>query len=205
MAAALPIIQSEVPKQWIPIREALRKEAERKPYITAERLAEICEPFGVTDWRDQFQMTNYLHQLGSLLHFQNDDKLTSTIILQPKWAVEGVYTFLKNEQLAKQNGHFSSEAFLDILCEKNYTRTGGQKILQMMTKDNFDICYQAKKGQYVATQLLPDNPPNYTFHKNDCLQFRYQYPIMPKGLLSRLIVRLSEYLERDSERDEQIV
>ncbi|MFN0035091.1 MAG: COR domain-containing protein [Saprospiraceae bacterium] len=205
MAAALPIIQSEVPKQWKPIRDALREEAEKIPYITAERLAEICEPFGVTDWKDQFQLTGYLHRLGSLLHFQEDKELMATIILSPKWAVDGVYTFLKDERLAKQNGRFSGEWFLDLLCEKGYTRPGGQKILQMMTKDNFDICYEASKGHYVAAQLLPDNAPEHTFHKNDCLQFRYQYPIMPKGLMSRLIVRLSEYLETGPQSGEQIV
>jgi len=206
MVAALPIIHSKVPKSWIPIREALRREAEKMPYISTERLAEICEPYGVTDWRDQFQLTDYLHKLGSLLHFQNDEQLMGTIILRSSWAVEGVYTFLKDERLAKKNGQFRSEEFFEMLCANgSYTPSGGQKILQLMTKDNFDICYEASKGRYVAAQLLPDNAPAYTFHKNDCLQFRYQYPIMPKGLISRLIVRLSEFLEADQESGEQVV
>jgi internalin A len=76
----------------------------------------------------------------------------------------------------------------------------------LMTKNNFDICYEATEGHYVAAQLLPDNAPlSIKWFPRDVLQFRYQYPIMPKGLMSRLIVRLSDDIERDAASGEQIV
>ena len=75
-----------------------------------------------------------------------------------------------------------------------------------MTKNNFDICYEATEHNYVAAQLLPDNAPlSIKWFPKDVLQFRYQYPIMPKGLMSRLIVRLSDDIERDKESNEQHV
>jgi len=169
----------------------------------------LCQPFEVTKEADQFLMTEYLHQLGSLLHFQSEeDNLLDLIVLSSEWVVEGVYTVLKNERIKeKLKGKFTAKDMTNILCanqykigdkEKEYSKIDAQKILQLMSKNNFDICYKSESGKYVAAQLLPDDrPTNFRWNKsyNAALQFRYQYPIMPKGLMSRLIVRLSEYLE----------
>ncbi|MCB0840083.1 MAG: hypothetical protein KDD63_27345 [Bacteroidetes bacterium] len=205
----LPIVKNELPKQWNPIRESLREMAQKRPYIDAGRLHHLCEPFQVAEEADQFLMTEYLHQLGSLLHFQSEeDNLMDLIVLSPEWVVEGVYTVLKDERIRGElNGKFSAKDMTNILCanqyqigekEKTYTRVDAQKLIQLMSKNNFDICYKSEGGKYVAAQLLPDDrPSNFRWNKsfNAALQFRYQYPIMPKGLMSRLIVRLSDYLE----------
>ena len=128
-----------------------------------------------------------------------------TVILSPEWAVDGVYCILKDTKIRdKQFGRFTKEDIFDILLRPDkdrkwtYKKADAQKILQLMTRNNFDICYESANGQYVAAQHLPDNaPPQYQWHNHTgSLQFRYQYPIMPKGLMSRLIVRLSEYLEK---------
>ena len=205
----LPIVKNELPKKWNPIRETLGKEAQKKPYIDAARLSALCKSYDVTEENDQFLMTNYLHQLGSLLHFQGDeDDLLDLIVLSPEWVVEGVYTVLKNDRIKKElKGKFSKKDMADILCasqyqiggeQKEYTKVDAQKLIQLMSKNNFDICYKSGSGKYVAAQLLPnDRPDNFAWNKSHttALQFRYQYPIMPKGLMSRLIVRLSDHLE----------
>jgi hypothetical protein len=53
--------------------------------------------------------------------------------------------------------------------------------------------------------LLPDIAPEYPWYPSNVLQFRYQYPIMPKGLISRLIVRLSDDIEQNYKTGNQIV
>jgi len=198
-------VRSKLPRQWKPIREALREESKKRPYISFERFGEICSEHKVTKEDDQLNLSGYLHQLGSLLHFQNDPSLLDLIVLSPQWAVEGVYCFLKNDKIEKQGGRFTPDDIFEILKKESYSRTDAQKILQLMTKNNFDICYESSEGNYVAAQLLPDNAPPYIWHKkNGALQFRYQYPIMPKGLMSRLIVRLSDFIERDEKGVEMV-
>jgi internalin A len=195
--ADLPIVKNKLPKQWIPIRESLREEAKSKNYISTDRLAEICSKHEVHEEVSHFQLTQYLHQLGSLLHFQNDPDLSDTVILSPEWAVEGVYTVLKSEQIKENKGRFQANDIFDILKSKKYSHGDANKILKLMSRNNFDVCYQSENGDYVAAQLLPESaPPQYVWHsEHGVLSFRYQYPIMPKGLMSRLIVRMSSYLE----------
>ena len=203
----LPIVKNALPKQWKPIREALRDESKERSYITMDRLHEICSKYDVTIEAEQWQMTDYLHQLGSLLHFQNDPDLMDLVILRPEWAVEGVYTTLKSELIKEvQKGKFTAEDIFHILRGKGYSSTDAQKILKLMSKNNFDICYESEnKGHFVAAQLLPDNAPEYPWYPKNMLQFRYQYPIMPKGLMSRLIVRLSDDIEQNPATGQQVV
>ncbi len=139
----LPIVKNKLPKQWKPIREVLRENSTHKPYISTERLAEICTnpPFSINLEKDQFELTSYLHQLGSVLHFQDDVDLMSDVFLSPQWMVEGVYTFLKSEQIKEtQKGKFSENDLFHILRGKGYSRIESQKILKLMSKNNFDIC-----------------------------------------------------------------
>jgi internalin A len=202
----LPIVKSQLPRLWKVVREDLREEAKKECYITTKRFSDICSKHGITEEADQWLLSGYLHQLGSLLHFQNDKGLRRLVILSPQWAVDGVYTFLSEESIARNNGRFTEDEFMALLARRGYNRADADVILQLMTKNNFDICYEATEGHYVAAQLLPDNAPlSIKWFPRDVLQFRYQYPIMPKGLMSRLIVRLSDDIERDVDSGEQIV
>ncbi len=201
----LPIVKSKLPHLWKVLREDLREEAQTENYISTRRFSAICTNHGITEEADQWLLSGYLHQLGSLLHFQNDRGLRSYLILKPQWAVDGVYSFLSEESISRNGGRFNEGQFIQLLGGKGYSRDEADLILQLMTKNNFDICYEASSGNYVAAQLLPDNAPAYQWYPKEVLQFRYQYPIMPKGLLSRLIVRLSEYINRHPETNEQIV
>ncbi|WP_421799125.1 COR domain-containing protein [Haliscomenobacter sp.] len=201
----LPIVKSQLPRLWKDVREDLRVESKNENYISTRRFAEICSNYKIDQEADQWLLSGYLHQLGSLLHFQNDRGLRSWVILNPQWAVDGVYSFLTDETIIGNYGHFKESAFIQLLVGKGYSREGADLILQLMTKNNFDICYEASFGSYVAAQLLPDTAPEYPWFPKNVLQFRYQYKIMPKGLMSRLIVRLSADLDRHPETNKQIV
>ncbi len=201
----LPIVKSQLPRLWKVVRDDLREEARQQNYITTDRFSAMCSKHGITEEADQWLLSGYLHQLGSLLHFQNDNALMQFVILSPQWATDGVYTFLSAERISNNKGRFTKTDFYDLLAAKDYKRNDAGLVLQLMTKNNFDICYEATEGHYVAAQLLPDNAPVYPWVARDVLQFRYQYPIMPKGLMSRLIVRLSDDIERDGATNEQVV
>jgi internalin A len=195
----------KMPPQWLPIRDALREAAKTQPHITMQQFADICTAHQVPKEQDQIVGIKALHKLGQVLYF--DEKgLRQHLILSPKWAVTGIYTFLNDGRIKERNGHFTEAEFVALLADKavddrRYSQADADLILQLMTRDHFDICYQSRNGGYIAAQLLPDNRPSpqFVWHtegsESGALQFRYQYPTMPKGLISRLIVRLSDHIE----------
>ena len=62
---------------------------------------------------------------------------------------------------------------------------------------NFKLCYEIPRSpdEYIAPQLLSENEPCYKWDDSQNLHLHYKYDFMPKGILSRLIVELHEYIQ----------
>ena len=69
----------------------------------------------------RLQLSQFLHDFGVILHFQNDkaSHLYDTVILKPKWGTDAVYKILKTENNpVKDNlGKFTFDELEIIWCE----------------------------------------------------------------------------------------
>ena len=115
--------------------------------------------------------------------------------------------FSQNERIKNNNGVFKREEVFNIWKVKGYEQEEQTKLLQLMLKDNFELCYKVPENQddYIVPLLLPKIKPEYIWDEKDNLQFRFQYPFMPEGIISRLIVRLHEYIENQKVWNEGVV
>src|SRR4029077_2328576 len=137
--------------------------------------------------------SRYMHNLGILLHFQDDSSLSNFVILNPQWAVNAVYQILSNRALEASEGRFTKNWLFKAWEEKGFTYQERNQLLNLMKKNNFELCYQLSSSdetEYIAPQLLPTAKPSYDWDSRSNLQFRFQYRFMPKGIIARLIVRL---------------
>ena len=88
--------------------------------------------------------------------------------------------------------------------DKGYKDSECRLLLNLMLKNNFELCYKidhAPQITYIAPQLLPGVKPAYDWDSLDNLYFRYQYQFMPKGIISRLIVRLNVWIDCENKKD----
>jgi hypothetical protein len=75
-------------------------------------------------------------------------------------------------------------------------------ILALMEKNRFELIYKLpdqETATWIAPQLLPvERPPlskyDTNLKDNDLIVLIYDYDFMPKGIVSRLIVRLNKYI-----------
>ncbi len=69
------------------------------------------------------------------------------------------------------------------------------ELLQLMMQ--FKLCYQISTlpGNYIASQLLEINEPEYTWESSNNLILRYKYDLMPKGIIIRFIVETHPWIE----------
>lgn len=192
---SLPHIGDEIPKNWVKVREIL--EQDRRDYIALEEYFEICRCYGFTKPEDALQLSEYLHDLGIFLHFQEDDLLMRIIILKPRWGTDAVYSVLDNEKVLQQMGRFSRDDLKDIWKEKKYISMRPELLSLMM---NFKLCYEIPNisGQFIAPQLLSAKQPEYQWCDDDNLFLRYEYEFMPKGILTRFIVETHHFIEEQS-------
>lgn len=194
----LPHIGSPLPKTWVKVREQLEELAETKNCIELKEYFSICQDNGFEKDTDKLQLSEYLHDLGVCLHFQHDENspLYKTLILKPTWATDAVYKVLDNPQVISNAGHFSKEDLAAIWQDEQYKDMRGE-LLALMQK--FKLCYEIpnQAQNYIAPQLLNENPPQYNWQSEDNLLLRYQYDFMPKGILSQFIVEMHEYIAND--------
>ncbi|HEY9659148.1 MAG TPA: COR domain-containing protein, partial [Allocoleopsis sp.] len=188
-------VGTPLPKTWIKVREVL--EQDPRNYISLEEYLSICEQNGFTRLGDKLQLSDYLHDLGVCLHFQEDELLRKTVILKPTWGSDAVYKVLDNPHVIKNQGRFNRSDLADIWNEEKYA-TMQYELLKLMMK--FKLCYEIPSfpGTYIAPQLLSSNQPEYTWNELDNLILRYEYEFMPKGILTRLIVETHQWIEAQS-------
>ncbi|MBL7795269.1 MAG: TIR domain-containing protein [Saprospiraceae bacterium] len=197
----LPHIGTVFSISWVAIRNVLETMKKTTSHISLETYLSVCTSHGQNEELALF-LSKYLHDLGFFLHFQDDPILKHTVILDNDWATAGVYRVLDDAEVRDATGRFDRKMAERIWAEESYRRMRDE-LMQLMLK--FELCYRipdAPKEEYIAPQLLPaDEPPNsINWVKTGDLQLRYQYEFMPKGMLSRLIVRLHRYI-RDENRE----
>jgi Leucine-rich repeat (LRR) protein len=191
-------IGNSLPKTWIQVRETL--EQDERNYISLEQYLQICDQNGfklkqesVTDGR--LVLSQYFHDLGSILHFQEDQTspLYKTVILKPKWGTDAAYKVLDNNQVKQNLGKFTTTELKQIWQDVEY-RNMQSELLELMLK--FKLCYPLPnaKNTYIAPQLLDANQPKYSWNDTDNLLLRYEYDFMPRGILTRFIVEMHKYI-----------
>ncbi len=197
LLCGLPHIGDELPRLWVPIRDDLIEIRKKRPHITFKEFAAVCSKVRggkqLQKEEDQRFLSRYLHRLGVMLHYQEDDFLDNFVILNPQWAVDAVYSVLQDSRVVKNHGRFTKQDLKEFW--KEYDADERARLLTLMLKDRFEICYPSPISDvYIAPQLLPNEPPEFEWDSASTLKFRFQYPFMPKGLISRLIVRLSDLI-----------
>ncbi len=192
----LPHVGSELPKQWVKIREELAEVAQKEAYISDKAFYKICQKHQIVKREAIQRLGDLFHDLGIFLHFRSDEVLRRTVILQNTWATKGVYEILDSGLVRKQKGYFTIEQAETIWADTQFEDMH-HELVRLMTK--FELCYRIPYTQnpvaYISPNLLPTEKPDYEWNAHQNLLIYYQYEFMPKGLLGRLIVRMHRYVK----------
>lgn len=183
-----------LPNAWIKIRSALGELSRTTPHISLSHYLSLCAGHGVTDERKALRLSEYLHDLGAFLHFQDHIVLKNLIVLQGSWATGAVYALLDDETIKSRSGFFT-QGDLDRLWASDAYRAHHHNLMALVEK--FELCYRLFDQQeptWLAPQLLSLLGPIGAWSEDGCLIVRYNYDFMPKGILARLIVRLNRYI-----------
>jgi internalin A len=194
----LPHIGERVPKKWVAIREDLEQLAKHKAFISQDDYFAAYGRHLQFDRTKALFLSQYLHDLGVFLHFQKDDRLSKTVILQNDWATDAVFRILDDETIKSQRGLFTAADCRRLWAEDKYSDMHAE-LRGLMEK--FELCYRLTAPhpeQWLAPQLLsPSKPPELAqWAKPDDLVLRFQYPFLPRGLVSRLMVRQHRFVQQ---------
>ncbi|MEM7334211.1 MAG: COR domain-containing protein [Chloroflexota bacterium] len=184
------------PATWVKVRQRLKTET--ADTMTQKEFIQLCFDEGVKKREHALQLSDYLHHLGEILHFQEDPILEKIVILKPTWGLDAVYRVLDNREIVDNWGRFTYRDLRQLWHEAYYA-DHHLELLRLMI--NFQLCYPLPEQDtvYIAPQLLNPEMPDYDWDGIDSLQLRYRYPtFMPRGILNRAIVSLHERIEHQA-------
>jgi hypothetical protein len=187
----LPHVGDAVPAQWVAIRSELEKIKEDQPYISQKEYFHLYARHLEEDCYKALRLSQYFHDLGVFLHFQDDPFLQRYVILQNDWATEAVFKVLDDEPTKARKGRFTRADCLRIWTHSTYANMHPE-LLALMEK--FELCYKLpdqRLDTWLSPQLLCPSAPELfkDWAKPDDLVLFYQYDFLPKGMISRLMVR----------------
>jgi internalin A len=190
--ATLEHRKTAFPTEWFAIKERLAGMQEN--FVSWDTYQEICREYGETNSQAQRDLARFLHILGIALHYADDPRLHDTRVLKPTWVTEGIYKLLRAGQKNNAGGMIAPEDLSRALDKVNYPQAKYDFLLGLMVK--FQICFPlpGNNKQYLVPELLGENQPDIKeLLDSPGLGFRYQYEILPEGLLPRFIVQTHTY------------
>ena len=198
--ANLKDVKTPLPQTWFELKGALETLSDN--YINYARYEQLCNEYKITDPDSQKTLLSLLHDLGIVLSFQDDDRfdrLKETNVLNPAWVTDGVYKIINNNALFQTQGKLKLADLGDILDKQNYpTKKEHQFILDMMQK--FELCFpfDDEKHCYLIPELLQKSEPDLNWNNENSLAFQYHYDVLPHSVISRFIVRMSQYISKQT-------
>jgi len=190
----LPHVRDLLPETWFTVKSKLEKLGRDKNFITQDEYLSICGVNDVTDETSQHTLIGFLHDLGVVLHFQDDPRLEALGILNPQWVTNGVYKILNSHELFQNQGTLTLPILNKILNLPEYPSNRRLFIVDMMKK--FELCYDIEHDKtFLIPDLLPKDEP-FTGEWDDALEFQYHYNVLPTSIISRFIVRMNPFVHK---------
>lgn len=181
-----------LPKVWNDIRKELEQSNDN--YISFVEYKEICLRFGL-DTRQASFLSQYFHDLGVILHFQENGILNNIVFLKPEWATNAVYKLVDTKSIIENFGRFSFSDLFKIWQE--YPEEYYIHLVELMKK--FELCFQLVNSEnYIIPELLKPENSNVDWQYDGNIHFRYSYEFMPKGIITRFIVRTHDLIKEES-------
>ena len=156
LAADLPLMGEEWPASWLDAANEIREKKE--DHITPKEMFDIMLKNKV-EGESATVLAGWLHELGDILYFNEDDELNDIVILNPVWVTEAISHVLESNDVVEHDG-ILTRAHRDQLWA-NVNESIREHFLRLMEK--FDLSYRTLENREISlvVECLPLDPPDY--------------------------------------------
>ncbi len=196
-AAKLPLMGEMWPTTWLDAAKDIRSLPEK--YMATQQLATRMTARGVA--ADSVPiLTQYLHELGEILCFQENPALNEIAILKPEWVTEHISRVLSSETVKQRAGILTRSHISQLWQDLDLSMR--EHFLRLM--ERFDLSYQIRneaedfsEDASLIVECLPLEAPNYQqewdgiLAKGTCqeMSIKWQLNTIPAGIPTWFIAR----------------
>jgi len=156
VSADLPLMGEEWPADWLAAANEIR--SLKDSYISPKKLGNLLAKHNVKG-DSAGVLSQWLHELGDMLYFKEDEELNDLVILNPHWVSEAISDVLESEEVIEKKGILTRQHGDQIWSDISQSIRG--HLLRLMEK--FDLSYRTLENQEISlvVERLPLDPPDY--------------------------------------------
>jgi internalin A len=182
------------PKSWMNSSAQIPKISQQ--YISKENLFSIFHRHGVS--KESYEsLASYLHDLGQILYYPDEDELNDTIITKPEWVSKQIAKILDSEKLSLNHGFLDNKLLKELWYDLNSVMQN--KLITLMEK--FDLSYKTKDDKAISLiveKLTYEEHKDYkeiwdSFDAGNEIAFKYQLDTIPAGIPTWFIARTHRF------------
>ncbi|XP_060080095.1 uncharacterized protein LOC132559485 [Ylistrum balloti] len=181
----------KIPQAWLQLEKLLTDERDKNKVLDFKTLETKAVDVGIVDSTEISQAVQFLHDLGMIQHFSNEN-LRNQVIIEPQWIVDVMACVVCVDQAVIQNGRLKHADIKKIW--KNHTKMADW--LLRLTEE-FDLTFQLEKEKCnIVPCLLPEKCPDFSWpqiQQDEGIfetKMIYKFDYLPGGLFNRGQVRL---------------
>ncbi|CAH1232773.1 MFHAS1 [Branchiostoma lanceolatum] len=188
-----PYMGERIPQVWLRFEQAVIKDRKKQSVLPWEVVAKHASGAGIFDRSELNQAVQFLHDLGTLQHFDNE-YLKDRVVINPQWIVDVMACVVSVHTTAIKEGRFAHK---DVsLVWQDYPADLHNWLLRLT--EEFDLTFPLPDQPVnVVPCLLPDKEPQYDWPEVEppCHETKmlYRFDYLPAGLFNRAQVRLCQY------------
>ncbi|XP_070533769.1 uncharacterized protein [Ptychodera flava] len=186
-----------IPQVWLNFEKqiiAQRKNTSLLPWKTVRKMAmEVA----IYDDTEITQAVQFLHDLGSLQHFDNE-YLKDRVVINPQWIVDVMACVVSVHESAIKDGNLLHKDIAEVWS--SYDSDLHEWLLRLT--EEFDLTFPlTDKPVNVVPCLLPEKEPEFQWPDIDSqpgfreTKMLYQFEYLPAGLFNRAQVRLYQFCD----------
>jgi hypothetical protein len=165
-ATGLPLMEQDWPTTWVMAEASLRNDPHY--HLSLAEYCAVCAEEGVAAEIASTAFGGYLHDLGKILYYQDDDALCDFVVLKPNWLTKAISRVLDHDATRKNGGVLDHSDFPRIWDRDQhgepYERRLYPLFLRLMERYLISCRLDSKRSGQTATHslvplLLPYDPP----------------------------------------------
>ncbi len=192
VAAGLPLMGEEWPAAWLDAANEIRGRKEH--YISPKELYKLMSRHNVTA-ESADVLAQWLHELGDVLYFKEDEELNDLVVLNPQWVTEAISKVLESEEVIGKDGVFTQQHMDEVWSD--IRQDIREHLLRLM--ERFDLSYRTLENREISlvVERLPLDAPDYEQRWNEIknkkgckeISMKFELSSVPAGIPTWFIAR----------------
>jgi internalin A len=208
-AVRLPLMEQQWPETWVAAEDCLRDNPNY--HITLAEYTEACVEQGVAQEIAGTALGGYLHDLGKILYYQDDDTLCNFVVLKPNWLTRAISRVL-DDDVTRENGGILAHADFPRIWDKDENREPYERrlyplFLRLMERFLISFKLDSQPPHRQATHSLvplllshslPEGMPPWSEILPDQPEVKMVFRLInfvPPGIMSWFIVLTNPYTQ----------